>query len=738
MQSAGPFPSAVAHLAAARQLFRQAAAVAHLELREGAAPGEVLGPLGGPAQAALRAHVGPEALRPGAAPDEERVRRARIARWEARLAFEARVAATRDAGRVLPAEVVAQGLGLCRVGRYLLLLGAVLERFPGEGAVLGELLLLDGDGWCIRDAVFLLHALALPEVDFAFAAGRPIVDELLEQVAPAPEASETPGDIDRAGPLRFRAAAVAAAAGRRGALPPERRSPAPDAAFEALLLPDSTRRRLRALTGAARAWDAMDAAWGLGSAPAQRRGLIVVLAGPPGSGKSAVACAIARAVGLPLVLSHREPPAAERAGVLPVGLPDAHALEVATESRVAVCFENVDLPFVEQQLRDPGAPAHRAAAAGSCIVFVVRQVANEPLRAIPGVDGLFWLGGLSGALQEQLWRRLVPPRLPLAPDVDFAQLSAGTARTAAEIARALRVAAGAAWARAGAAAVVTAADLRGALRPGDSAAPLAAGAGSVRRPAFGLEGLAVPAEARATLEALVAAARDPLLITESWGVNAQSGVPLVVLLHGAPGVGKSTAAEAIAGALGRPLVDLACGAVRGRFVGEAEERLREAFGVARASGAVLLLDEVDAVLPRRGGERTQHHDDVLATAVLSLLDRHPGVVVLTTNRPSQLDPAVQRRAAWRVGLPLPDAAARAQIWRSCLPPSAPLHPRFDHALVADRYPVSGGAIRATVARLAAGAAATGRLITPEDVHAIFAEGYPGPAWGSGEPAPPEA
>jgi SpoVK/Ycf46/Vps4 family AAA+-type ATPase len=126
---------------------------------------------------------------------------------------------------------------------------------------------------------------------------------------------------------------------------------------------------------------------------------------------------------------------------------------------------------------------------------------------------------------------------------------------------------------------------------------------------------------------------------------------------------------------------------------------------------VLLLDEVDALVSRRGDNRSAHHDDVLTSTLLTLLDTHDGVVVMTTNRPATLDPALARRIGWHLDVPLPDARARLKIWSAMLPETAPLHPELKLRPIAARHALSGGDIRTLAMRAAAHAATTGQLIT---------------------------
>src|SRR6266853_3008251 len=72
-----------------------------------------------------------------------------------------------------------------------------------------------------------------------------------------------------------------------------------------------------------------------------------------------------------------------------------------------------------------------------------------------------------------------------------------------------------------------------------------------------------------------------------------------VLIFGPPGVGKTRTMQYIASAMGRPLMHIEPSDVIGSYLGESARSLVDAFEAARTAGAVLGLDEVDALAKRR-------------------------------------------------------------------------------------------------------------------------------------------
>lgn len=83
-----------------------------------------------------------------------------------------------------------------------------------------------------------------------------------------------------------------------------------------------------------------------------------------------------------------------------------------------------------------------------------------------------------------------------------------------------------------------------------------------------------------------------------WDVVQGKGRGLVILLHGAPGVGKTSTAESVAAACGKPLFQITTGDL-GLTPSEVERSLKEIFRFAQLWNCVLLLDECDVFLAQR-------------------------------------------------------------------------------------------------------------------------------------------
>ncbi|MFF1509274.1 ATP-binding protein [Streptomyces sp. NPDC058326] len=236
-----------------------------------------------------------------------------------------------------------------------------------------------------------------------------------------------------------------------------------------------------------------------------------------------------------------------------------------------------------------------------------------------------------------------------------------------------------------------------------------------------LDDIVVPGPVRRRLATVLERVRHKHTVLEEWGfARAHDGVRgTLVLFHGPPGTGKSMTAAVLGRTLGVPAYRVDVSALVSKYIGETEKNLARVFDWAEEEECLLVFDEADAVFGRRT-EVSDAHDRYANQEVSYLLqrvERHRGVVVLTTNLLGNIDEAFARRIDLRVEFPAPGAAERLAIWRGVLPARLPVAEDLGLPALAERYPLTGAEILDAALAAAYAAAADGRVVTREHLTA---------------------
>jgi transitional endoplasmic reticulum ATPase len=172
---------------------------------------------------------------------------------------------------------------------------------------------------------------------------------------------------------------------------------------------------------------------------------------------------------------------------------------------------------------------------------------------------------------------------------------------------------------------------------------------------------------------------------KQWGIRAGGGI----LLFGPPGNGKTTLGKAVAAELDAPFFYATGAEIRSKWHGESEQRLRKLIQAARARPvSVLFLDDVDGLLPKRGGDSVVDNRIVVQflAEVGGFEDSQNVLLILgATNKPWAIDEAVFRTGRFdeKIFVGMPDKAAREFIIRKNLG-EAPVDAAVDPAGLAER------------------------------------------------------
>lgn len=145
-------------------------------------------------------------------------------------------------------------------------------------------------------------------------------------------------------------------------------------------------------------------------------------------------------------------------------------------------------------------------------------------------------------------------------------------------------------------------------------------------------------------------------------ISGKSG-GCIFLLHGPPGTGKTLTCEAIAELLHRPLYSITVGEL-GTTPETLEKKLTQILEMTKSWNAVILIDEADIFLEKRTENDIQRN--AMVGIFLRLLERHLGVMFLTTNRANSIDEAFRSRISVVFHYNTLDISMRRQIWINLL------------------------------------------------------------------------
>jgi len=141
------------------------------------------------------------------------------------------------------------------------------------------------------------------------------------------------------------------------------------------------------------------------------------------------------------------------------------------------------------------------------------------------------------------------------------------------------------------------------------------------------------------------------------------------LLFGPPGTGKTLLAKAVAREAEANFIATKSSDLLSKWYGESEQQIARLFSRARqVAPTVIFIDEIDSLVPARGGgfgepQVTERVVNTILAEMDGLEELQSIVVIGATNRPNLVDPALLRPGRFDeiVYVPLPDEKGRRQI-----------------------------------------------------------------------------
>jgi AAA+ superfamily predicted ATPase/uncharacterized membrane protein len=145
-----------------------------------------------------------------------------------------------------------------------------------------------------------------------------------------------------------------------------------------------------------------------------------------------------------------------------------------------------------------------------------------------------------------------------------------------------------------------------------------------------------------------------------------------ILLYGPPGTGKTQIARTIANESGLAFTVASTADLKGQFLGQSAEKVRQVFTQARSMApGILFIDDLESVATKRGSPRADSYVNEIVSQMLQEMD---GVrrdasrvtVIAATNQPEEVDDAIKARFGLQIAIPLADESARRQILKQLL------------------------------------------------------------------------
>jgi len=162
------------------------------------------------------------------------------------------------------------------------------------------------------------------------------------------------------------------------------------------------------------------------------------------------------------------------------------------------------------------------------------------------------------------------------------------------------------------------------------------------------------------------------IIEEELYLKYKVSLPNGILFHGPPGCGKTFITRKLARELKFHFLEIKPSDLASIYVHGSQEKIGDMFSEAEEKGpTVLFIDEIDAFVPKRGGNDVGHHYSSEVNEFLSQLNEawiRKVLVVGATNNINNIDQAILRPGRFdrQIYIGLPDMEARQELFKLSL------------------------------------------------------------------------
>ncbi|HWQ26385.1 MAG TPA: ATP-binding protein [Chlorobaculum sp.] len=206
--------------------------------------------------------------------------------------------------------------------------------------------------------------------------------------------------------------------------------------------------------------------------------------------------------------------------------------------------------------------------------------------------------------------------------------------------------------------------------------------------------LVLPEETRQQIREIEDWIRHHNTLLDDWGMKKKIKPGYRALFYGPPGTGKTLTATLLGKQTGKDVFRIDLSRVISKYIGETEKNLARLFDKAENKQWILFFDEADALFGKRTDIRDAHdkYANQETAYLLQRIESYNGLVILASNRRTNLDEAFSRRFQAIIHFPMPQPEERHTLWVKTLPYQMKISEEIDWQTIADRYELSGACI----------------------------------------------